>query len=93
MAEQKPSESPTSREFFVGWLRFLLFLIGVMIVSQAAMQVYEHWEPVDENRLLYAIFSFAHYLWPRLLIGGAFGAIFLVIAVLFKQRPPWLDDD
>lgn len=93
MADQTPTELLTYRERFVGWLRFLVFLIGLMMACNAAAQVYEHWEPADANPAFYAASSFVHYLWPRLLLGAAIGAIFLAIAMLFKQRPPWHDTD
>ena len=93
MADQTPIESLTGRERFVGWLRFMVFLIGLMTISNAAVQVYEHWEPADANPVSYAVSSFARYLWPRLLLGAAIGAVFLAIAMFFKQRPPWHDAD
>ncbi|WP_044257531.1 hypothetical protein [Rhodopirellula sp. SWK7] len=88
IADETPTELLTSRERFVGWLHFLAFLIGLIMVSHAGAQVYEHWEPADANPVVYAVSSFSHYLWPRLLFGAAIGAVFLAIAMLFKQRPP-----
>ena len=93
MADQTPSGSLTNRERFVGWLRFLVFLIGLMVVCNAAAQVYEHWDPADTNPILYAASSFVHYLWPRLLLGAAIGVFFLGIAMFFKQRQPWHNAD
>ena len=91
MADQTSTDSLTNHERFIGWLRFMVFLIGLMMACDAAAQVYEHWEPADANPIFYAVSSFVHYLWPRLLLGAAIGAIFLAIAMLFKQRPPWHD--
>ena len=91
MAEETPNESLTNRERYVGWFRFLVFLIGLLMSCQSAAHVHKRWEPVDANPFLYAISSFLHCLWPRLLLGIAIGAVFLALAMLFKQRPPWLD--
>ena len=93
MADQTPIESLTNRERFMGWLRFLVFLIGLIMVPNAAAQVYEHWEPVNDNPIVYAVTSFARHLWLRLLLGVAIGTFFLAIVMLFKQRPPWHDAD
>ncbi|EMI41042.1 hypothetical protein [Rhodopirellula sp. SWK7] len=92
MADQPSTDSLTTHQRLVGWLRFLVYLIGLIMVSHSVAQVYQHWQPGDSNSFLHALSSFVHYLWPRLLIGVVIGAIFLGIAMLFKQRPPWLDD-
>lgn len=91
MAAPSKPEPLTLRVRFVGWTRFLVFLITLMVVCQSATQVYEHWEPADANPVFYAATSFLQYLWPRLLLGAAIGVIFLVIALLSNLRPPWHD--
>ncbi|MFK7766449.1 MAG: hypothetical protein AB8B55_04460 [Mariniblastus sp.] len=88
MANLEPIQLLTYRERLVGWLRFLVCLIGLIMVTKAAARVYEHWSPADANPLLFAITTFFRFLWPRLLIGAAIGAFFLAIAMLFKLRPP-----
>jgi len=92
-SDQTSNESLTASERFVGWMRFLVFLIGLIVVLSAATQVYERWEPANANPIPYAISSFTHYVWPRLLIGSAIGGVFLAIAMLFRRRPPWIDSN
>lgn len=89
MNARNQSESQPTKERFVGWVRFLTFLVVLMVTPMTAIQVCKHWDPVDANSVVYAFVSFASFLWPRLLISGAVGTIFLAIILLTKQRPPW----
>ena len=89
-SDQQLPESSTSRDRAVRLVRFAVVVIGPLVAGSSIAQVYEHWQPGNDNVVLYSLSTFFGFLWSRLLIGAAIGA---ALMLRLKRPSPAVDTD